>query len=365
MELKIGENIKRLRRGCGMTQERLAELLGVSYAAVSKWECASTCPDISQLLPLAEIFGVTTDELLGAVPEKREERYREVTDDVKHAWQDGTCDEYVAAARRAVAEFPSSEELRYQLFTALMRRTSACGEPCGNKHELMLEAEHIAKTLLDETKNDDLRIEILPKLVNLYAQGFENREHALCVAESITPVSHCREITKYYALGGKFGRNAIDVLTGNLNAVICNLAQTDPLVGDDEAIEMVRTAEKIIGLIYGDDPGFRYDALERDECAVAWLCHKCGNYSEALDAIESACSYAIAFDDWNRDRKANESVFVRGLYYDESESDILGYSHSENMLMSRLADGFDCIRDTDRFRAVVKRLNEYIENVSQ
>ena len=65
MELNIGTNIKRLRLAKGYTQEQLAELLCVSGAAVSKWEAKNTYPDITLLLPLAEIFGVGVEALLG------------------------------------------------------------------------------------------------------------------------------------------------------------------------------------------------------------------------------------------------------------------------------------------------------------
>ncbi len=54
-----------LRLAKGLTQEQLAELLTISTAAVSKWEAKNTYPDITMLFPLAEIFGVTVDELLG------------------------------------------------------------------------------------------------------------------------------------------------------------------------------------------------------------------------------------------------------------------------------------------------------------
>ena len=60
----FGENIKRLRREAGMSQEELAEKIGVTSQAVSKWECALSLPDISLILPLADLLGVSTDELL-------------------------------------------------------------------------------------------------------------------------------------------------------------------------------------------------------------------------------------------------------------------------------------------------------------
>ena len=65
MEINIGTNIKRLRLAKGMTQEQLAGLLSVSTAAVSKWEAQNTYPDITLLFPLAQLFDVSVDELMG------------------------------------------------------------------------------------------------------------------------------------------------------------------------------------------------------------------------------------------------------------------------------------------------------------
>ena len=64
MEYTIGKKISELRRERNMTQEDLAEAMGVSSQAVSKWETELSCPDIMTLRPLAELFGVTVDELL-------------------------------------------------------------------------------------------------------------------------------------------------------------------------------------------------------------------------------------------------------------------------------------------------------------
>ena len=60
----ISENIKKLRKAKGMTQEELAEAVNVSFQAVSKWENGGA-PDIEILPLLANAFGVTIDELMG------------------------------------------------------------------------------------------------------------------------------------------------------------------------------------------------------------------------------------------------------------------------------------------------------------
>lgn len=60
----MGNRIGRLRRARNIKQEELAEKLGVTAQAVSKWENDASCPDISLLPQLAQLLGVTTDELL-------------------------------------------------------------------------------------------------------------------------------------------------------------------------------------------------------------------------------------------------------------------------------------------------------------
>ena len=64
MEKTLGRRIADLRKEKGLKQEVIAEKMGVSSQAVSKWEHDQTCPDISVLPLLAEILGVTVDKLL-------------------------------------------------------------------------------------------------------------------------------------------------------------------------------------------------------------------------------------------------------------------------------------------------------------
>ena len=62
--LKLSDNIARLRRERKLTQEELADFLGVTKASVSKWENHQSTPDILLLPQLASFFDVTVDELL-------------------------------------------------------------------------------------------------------------------------------------------------------------------------------------------------------------------------------------------------------------------------------------------------------------
>ena len=66
------DTISRLRKQADITQEQLADQLGVSPQAVSKWESRRSCPDIGLLPQLARIFGTTIDQLFGLSPKAEE-----------------------------------------------------------------------------------------------------------------------------------------------------------------------------------------------------------------------------------------------------------------------------------------------------
>ncbi len=68
--MSIGQTIKLYRREKGLTQSELAELIGVSMQAVSKWETNTGMPDIVQIVPLARVLEISTDKLLGNVDEE-------------------------------------------------------------------------------------------------------------------------------------------------------------------------------------------------------------------------------------------------------------------------------------------------------
>ena len=68
--MTLGESIYYYRKRSGMSQEALAERVGVSRQAVSRWELGDTTPEVGKLMALAEAFGITTDQLLsGKEPE--------------------------------------------------------------------------------------------------------------------------------------------------------------------------------------------------------------------------------------------------------------------------------------------------------
>lgn len=80
MNIEIANRLVELRRKKGLSQEELADLLGVSRQAVSKWERAEASPDTDNLICLARIYGVSLDELLNIQVEKEAKQKEETRD---------------------------------------------------------------------------------------------------------------------------------------------------------------------------------------------------------------------------------------------------------------------------------------------
>lgn len=80
--MQIGSVIRKYRKECGLTQEEMAKRLGVTTPAVNKWENGESLPDIERCKRLADIFGVTVDDLINY--EKKDSFGLEVPPKGKH-----------------------------------------------------------------------------------------------------------------------------------------------------------------------------------------------------------------------------------------------------------------------------------------
>ena len=74
--MNVSDRIQALRKSRGITQEQLADAVGVSRQAVSKWEAEQASPDLERIVAMAEFFDVTTDYLLRGIEPAKEQRSR-------------------------------------------------------------------------------------------------------------------------------------------------------------------------------------------------------------------------------------------------------------------------------------------------
>ena len=92
MKLTIGENIRNYRKKNDLTQEALADRLGVTYQSISRWENGATYPDLELIPAIAETLKVTVDELLGMSQREKKKRAEEAFDELRRECMKGEYD---------------------------------------------------------------------------------------------------------------------------------------------------------------------------------------------------------------------------------------------------------------------------------
>ncbi len=119
--MSIGATIKKLRRDRNITQEQLAEMLGISTNAVSQWECEKTAPDISHLPVLANIFEVSADILLeiDISKSKKQDEINEFVAKYSEFFSQGKTEERLKLCREMQKKYPNDETVRYNLMRVL------------------------------------------------------------------------------------------------------------------------------------------------------------------------------------------------------------------------------------------------------
>ena len=169
MKLSLAENIRTLRKQRALTQERLAEVLGVTTGAVYKWETGLSTPELPMIVEMADFFDVSVDALLGY--EMKDNRLSAAVsrlDEYCRTREPGA----LAEAEKALKKYPNSFEIVYAC--ANLYKVYAVGKQNRDKQRRALELFEQARVLLDQ--NDDPSIgdlTILGEMANVYAASGE------------------------------------------------------------------------------------------------------------------------------------------------------------------------------------------------
>ncbi|MDR0861277.1 MAG: helix-turn-helix domain-containing protein [Oscillospiraceae bacterium] len=192
MELKIAENVKRLRVQRGLTQESLAEILGIASQTVSKWECGDGYPDITTLPLIANFFDVSVDDILGMSEIRDEARIKEAYARVLELQMQGAANEPEVRQilRELSHEFPRDYDVQLRYAERLLRY------PAHNKPELVRESIAIIERVLDECRKSGLRHEANSMQITAYTLLGEN-ETAAALAEKLPDLNQSRESVLY------------------------------------------------------------------------------------------------------------------------------------------------------------------------
>ncbi len=177
--------MKALRKGRGLTQEQLAEALGISCQAVSKWETGLSFPDVSLLPIMADYFGVSIDYLLGHDTSRRNEEIEKTCCAADELFERKSYIQAIPLLREMLVRYPGNEKLMYKLAWAL---SGTIRESPENYEEAIL----LYLKILEISTDTEMRIRVTRDLIYRYYTKGES-DKALFYARSLPPFEFCRE----------------------------------------------------------------------------------------------------------------------------------------------------------------------------
>jgi transcriptional regulator with XRE-family HTH domain len=113
--MQIGEVIRKYRKERNLTQEEMANRLGVTAPAVNKWENANSLPDVLLLAPIARLLGISLDTLLSFREELTTEEIQRLVYEADEKLKSETYEEAFQWAKTILEQYPNCEELIWQL----------------------------------------------------------------------------------------------------------------------------------------------------------------------------------------------------------------------------------------------------------
>ena len=122
MTLPLKDTLRSMRQRAGMTQSALAERLGVSDRAVSRWENGESYPDITLLPQLAMLLHVSVDALLGMDSQRRQSAIEEALRETQTCMEQGRTEQAEAMLRESLTAYPDEPELMVALARTLMHK---------------------------------------------------------------------------------------------------------------------------------------------------------------------------------------------------------------------------------------------------
>lgn len=364
--MNIAETIVTLRRTHGLTQEAVARALDVSIAAVSKWECGNSYPDIELLPKIAALFDVSVDYLL----DYRRTARKTVEEHIAHAYdlvrnrQNRAADEYMTDV---LARYPENNLVKIE--SARIKRIRTCGtNETPLSKELLRDAETILKSVnLPELTRRETD-QYYTTLADVYriARRFDDAAAAL---EEVMPAEKfCPEQQKYMieldrgntadAIAGmqKLTFRAIHDIVVTSSWYYTAYADAPAKVIEQNEF-VLRLLEAVTG---GEASPFDRDLCYTCEC-ISYMYAKLGDTDNSVEYFRRAMDYAVRFDEIKKMTYTHLPPFS---LLDETELDF--YPHGADSLAKLMMNivteageerrKYAIIRDDEHVKAILADL---------
>ncbi len=311
MTMTMGQIIKNLRKGRGFTQEELAERLGVTYQAISKWENDSGMPDISQIVPLATIFDVSTDFLFGIDRTSETEEALKIVSTANSIQEYGKLDTYLKSydiLMEGLKRYPNNYLITFNcmnLGVSLSLPENGWIYAKERAEAIIHETVRQANFIITNSKNISDILWARQNLVFLYSA---NKKYDLATTEARNfPVR--TDLTLYSTMAiinehmGNHEREATYLCSDidySLQAFENNIARLGKAYYNNgnytDAIEVYESFFEVMNVIFKNECPPPYHDFDSGDCylllAQAYLA--IGESNKAMDSVERSIMYYIS-----------------------------------------------------------------------
>ncbi|MBE6658689.1 MAG: helix-turn-helix transcriptional regulator [Ruminococcaceae bacterium] len=364
----IGETIRDLRRSHNITQEALAAMLGVTSQSVSQWENGRTMPDVSLLAPLAHIFDVSADVILGIDIDTKSAQIDALYDEAYTVAASGDHVRAIALADTALGRFPSSYRLMDFYANEVWLYNHICDaavQDAQRERALAYLERVIGECTEHEIRNNSLMMACLwyhdlgrdtdAERIARTQQGIH-----FTYGELMGKITHGSRQFAYLRdeMLGQFTCAMGYLMDGLLG---CTDDNGNPVYSDTEKLELNEMRIAMFERYFPDgDYLFHAQFAAEAHRQSAVLCVRLGDCDRALVHLAKAASFARQFDETGADAEhtspAARGMETGGVWHHDGHN----YSH---MLLARIREEavFAPLAGTAELSAILTALTQTAE----
>ncbi len=373
--LSMGQIIKKLRKERNFTQEELAEQLNITPQAVSKWENETGMPDISQIVPIASVFGVSTDVLFGADNTTADEEALKIVQKAYALMEYGKSDTYLLAYNEIIAGLKNYPNNMILLNNCVGLGLSLCLPENGwiyipeQAEKIASETARQANLIISYSKNITDIMRAHQVLVFLYSSRGDF-EKALSEARffpdrsDFTLYSNMSIVYEYMKDYTAEITCLCSDITDSLQALEDNAARLGKAYFNcgkySDAIEVYETFFSIINAIFKDDSPPPYHDFDSGDCyillAQAYLA--IGESEKAMTCLENSVMYYINLAEKSNDEKIPWKSLMKSSFVKETNlcAYICKSVLKEKLLEKLSADEIKPLKENIRFQALYNKV---------
>lgn len=325
MQVNIGQKIRELRKRDGRTQDTMAEAIGVTAQAISRWEKGGAYPDMELIPSIANYFGITIDELFGYECERKNKidtLVKNIQEKNKlNNGEDICIEECISAAREGLIEFPGNEKLMLCLASVLYNAGYArYGEhhltddegydvfdvERHKKYAEWQEAIKLYEKLLMSLGEGEMRHKAVRELVQLY-ENLGEKEKAKQIADNSPDISICRELLMVHCSDGKECAEIYEKTLAKIVSVASDLLVSIVMANrnhycPEKAVAKIQSAIQLFDVLENKDQ--YWDQIVNLYLYLSEYQWKAKNQNEAFNSLEHAKELGQNYDNINNLDKA-------------------------------------------------------------